>query len=420
MFDSPTPLSHDEYELPREIRTVRVNRMRAARAMESADPSLKRKYSVFSQLQNETKSWGGAALRRGYVAKGHGGQKRAFKVKFVGEGVNDYSGPYREVFAEANNEVLKVDADGNGLLGVLDASPNTASGIGENQGLCMFSSNGQSLSELRPRLPIDTVDQRELHMREVFSSLLFARNEASREVEESLLFLGRLTGTAYRHGILFDLPLPQSTFWKMIVEQSQSYSSTELSEIDVLASKGNPSTPLLWWQRRMLNFFVEGLSNVIPVEILPLFSARELQDTICGSPDVDVDMLKRVVEYEGYEGNEVVIMNFWSLLRESTANDRKAFLQYVWARSRLPSRVADFETPFKIIKDTANSGEKTDLALPSASTCFFSLTLPEYSSAKILRQKLLFAIHNVTTMETDFQTNTAEVAEGYRALAGGP
>lgn len=170
----------------------------------------------------------------------------------------------------------------------------------------------------------------------------------------------------------------------------------------------------------MLNFFIEGLSNVIPTEILPLFSARELQDTVCGSPDVDVDVLKRVVEYEGYEGDEPVIKNFWEILRESTSHDRKAFIQYVWARSRLPSRVADFETPFKIVKDIANSKERADMALPSASTCFFSLTLPEYSTAAILRRKLLFAIHNVTTMETDFQTNTAEVAEGYRALAGGP
>ncbi|KAL7566238.1 hypothetical protein ACA910_011302 [Epithemia clementina (nom. ined.)] len=417
---TPTPLSHDEYELPREIRTVRINRMRAARAMDSTDAILRRKYSVFSQLQNETKSWGGAALRRGYVAKGHGGQKRAFKVKFVGEGVNDYSGPYREVFAEAMNEVLKVDTDGNGILAVLDASPNTASGIGENQGLYIFSANGQSLPELRPRLPVDGVDVRELHMRDIFSSLLSARNEASREVEESLLFLGRLTGTAFRHGILFDLPLPQSTFWKMIVEDDNHSPSSQLSEIDILASKSNPSTPLLWWQKRMLNFYVEGLSNVIPAEVLPIFSARELQDTFCGRPDVDVDILKQVVEYEGYEGEEAVVKYFWDVLRESTAYDRKAFLQYVWARSRLPSRVADFETPFKIIKDTANSGERADIALPSASTCFFSLTLPEYSSAEILRQKLLFAIHNVTTMETDFQTNTAEVAEGYRALAGGP
>ena len=140
---TPTPLSHDEYELPREIRTVRINRMRAARALQTGEKNIKRKYSVFSQLQSETRSLGGAALRRGYVAKGHGGQKRAFRVKFVGEGVNDYSGPYREVFADSIAEIAKTDKDGIGVLGVLDATPNQASGIGEDQGLFMFSLNGQ-------------------------------------------------------------------------------------------------------------------------------------------------------------------------------------------------------------------------------------------------------------------------------------
>lgn len=89
---TPTPLSHDEYELPREVRTVRVNRLKARRAMASDDNAMKRKHSVFSQLQREMRGWSGATLRRGFVAKGHGGQRRAYKVKLVGEGCNDYGG----------------------------------------------------------------------------------------------------------------------------------------------------------------------------------------------------------------------------------------------------------------------------------------------------------------------------------------
>jgi hypothetical protein len=119
-----TPLSHDEYELPREIRTVRINRLKARRVLSSNDVATKRKHSFFAQLHNETKGWGGAALRRGFVAKGHGGQNRAFKVKLIGEGVNDYSGPYREVFTDALAEVLNVDNPGRGTLGVLDPTPN--------------------------------------------------------------------------------------------------------------------------------------------------------------------------------------------------------------------------------------------------------------------------------------------------------
>ena len=416
---TPTPLSHDEYELPREIRTVRINRMRAARALQSTERSVKRKFSVFSQLQSETRNLGGAALRRGYVAKGHGGQKRAFRVKLVGEGVNDYSGPYREVFADAFAEILKTDAQGAGVLGVLDATPNRASEIGEGRDLYMFSLNGQQLDRLCKDFTFltESTSSEEMAIRDHFASLISPRNEASREVEEALVFLGRLAGTAYRHGIPVDLPLPLQSVWKALAEELPGTKTERLKELDILAAKSQSSqssTGLLWWQQRMLNAFVDGLGNVIPVELLPLLTAEELRDTLCGSPEVNVDLLQSVVEYEGYNEDDAVIGYFWETLREATNAERRSFLQYVWARSRLPLRAADFESPFKILKDSANTGERADQALPSASTCFFSLTLPEYSSASVLKEKLMYAINNVTTMETDFQTNSAEIAEGYR------
>jgi len=144
---TPTPLSHDEYELPREVRTVRVNRLKARRAMVSDDSTRKRKSSVFSQLQHEMQNWSGAALRRGHVAKGHGGQKRAFKVKLVGEGVNDYSGPYREVFTDALREVAELDKIGHGTLGVLEPSPNQFSSLGDHQSLFIFSAERAMLAD---------------------------------------------------------------------------------------------------------------------------------------------------------------------------------------------------------------------------------------------------------------------------------
>lgn len=412
---TPTPLSHDEYELPREIRTVRLNRLKARRVIASTDSSAKRKHSVFAQLQNETKSWGGAALRRGFVAKGHGGQKRAFKVKLIGEGVNDYSGPYREAFTDAFSEILNLDDQGSGALGVLDATPNNVSQIGENRGIFMFSSNGVDVSVSGDDKNVTSAEEERIL--NSFSSLAFTRDERSREVEEALVFLGRLTGTAFRHGIPLDLPLPLESTWRAIVEEYTS-ESKRMNELDELAAKQQQGTSgrsaLLKWQQRMLNSFVEGLSNVIPVEILTILTGEELRDIICGNPDIDVDLLKRVVEYEGFEATDSVVEYFWETLREFTNDERKKFLQFVWARNRLPMKESDFEAPFKIQRDS--SEQNKDKALPSASTCFFSLSLPQYSNKEILKEKLLFAINNVATMETDFQTNAAEISEGYRAF----
>ena len=64
---------------------------------------------------------------------------------------------------------------------------------------------------------------------------------------------------------------------------------------------------------------------------------------ICGNGDIDVELLRRVVEYEGY--NEQLpkeITFFWEVLREMTTTERKLFLQFVWARNRLPLKESDF------------------------------------------------------------------------------
>merc|ERR1739844_560765 len=118
----------------------------------------------------------------------------------------------------------------------------------------------------------------------------------------------------------------------------------------------------------------------------------------------------------GYDKNDTIIKYFWEVLREMTSQERKMFLQFVWARSRLPLKESDFEDPFKIQKDMKNSGKEMNDALPSASTCFFSLSLPEYQSKETLKAKLLFAINNVTTMESDYVTNESEVREGWRGM----
>jgi len=423
---TPTPLSHDEYELPREVRTVRVNRLKARRAMISDESSIKKKHSVFSQLQREMRGWSGATLRRGFVAKGHGGQKRAFKVKLVGEGVNDYSGPYREVFTDAMHEVTDVDPSGNSSLGVLQPSANNQAGVGEGRDLFVFALplNDQSAYNVQEKNQ-DMLSSEEKELMNSFSSLTHKKNESSREIEDALSYLGKLVGTACRHGIPVDLPLPLGIVWKRLSEENIDIADI-LKEIDVLAFKrfqdsgshpmSSPSNQVLATQRRLLNSFTEGMSSVLPVELLSMFTGEQLRDIICGNPDIDVELLRRVVEYEGYNENDKVVTFFWEVLREMTTSERKMFLQFVWARNRLPLKESDFDAPFKIQKDSKTVNEDGDYPLPSASTCFFSLTLPEYPEKDVLKQKLLFAIENVTTMESDYVTNDVEVSEGWRGL----
>lgn len=214
-----------------------------------------------------------------------------------------------------------------------------------------------------------------------------------------------------------DLPLPTNSAWRAISEES--IQDNGLKELDSLAYQqqscnGKMQSPLLMWQHKMLNAFIDGIASVLPIEIFTILTGDEMKHLLCGNPEIDVDMLQKVVEYEGCSDTDTFIRNFWDILREFSNDERKRFLQFVWARNRLPMKELDFDAPFKIQKDTSN-GDSGD-ALPTASTCFFSLSLPEYRNKSQLKKKLLFAINNATTMEMDFQTNSAEIAEGFRAF----
>jgi hypothetical protein len=71
----------------------------------------------------------------------------------------------------------------------------------------------------------------------------------------------------------------------------------------------------------------------------------------------------------------------------------------------MPSSAQDLPMNFKI------QLQKTDFPddfLPHAQTCFFSLSLPLYSTKDILKSKLLYAINNSPNMDADVRLHSAE------------
>jgi hypothetical protein len=146
--------------------------------------------TVFGQLHKELRSWPASSFRRAYVGKGHGGQQRAFKVKFLGEGVNDYGGPYRAVFEQFVDE-LQADAALVGrkpsertLLPILVPSANRSSSAGANQDKFVLST--------APCAP--------LH-------------------QELAQFFGKLLGTAVRHNLTLALDF-SPMLWRPLVRMN--------------------------------------------------------------------------------------------------------------------------------------------------------------------------------------------------------
>jgi hypothetical protein len=138
---------------------------------------------------------------------------------------------------------------------------------------------------------------------------------------------------------------------------------------------------------------------------------------VCGQPQLDLDLLRSNTLYlYGLDPGATHIVNFWQILEEFTPEEQSMFLRFVWGRSRLPDAF-EFDTKFKLLPWTpsgqdhpvytfVNNAErnKYDEYLPLARTCFFSLSLPPYTTKPKMREKLLYAI---TTCK-EFNDNTED------------
>lgn len=62
----------------------------------------------------------------------------------------------------------------------------------------------------------------------------------------------------------------------------------------------------------------DGMSKVIPVPLLSLFSAAELQAMVCGSPDIPLGLLKSVATYKGFDPSSALVGWFWEVMEEFT------------------------------------------------------------------------------------------------------
>jgi len=143
-----------------------------------------------------------------------------------------------------------------------------------------------------------------------------------------------------------------------------------------------------------------GFLSVIPrysqqrhlTELSPicyLLTLEELELRACGSPEIDLDLLKRKTVYKGATATSQIVKWFWNVMHGLSKRDRQRFIQFAWARSRLPHDMATNNN----IKMNLTFTKTSDKDLPRAQTCFFLLDMPMYSSEEIMRDKLLMALN---------------------------
>ncbi|KAI0213900.1 Ubiquitin-protein ligase E3B [Lamellibrachia satsuma] len=174
--------------------------------------------------------------------------------------------------------------------------------------------------------------------------------------------------------------------------------------------------------REQTTAFLHGFKSIINTDWLVMFSAPELQKLVSGdTTDLDLDDLRRHTHYYGgFHDNHRVISWLWDILRRDfTQEEKGAFLKFVTSCSKSPLLgFAHLEPPFSIrcveVSDDQDTGDtvgsvlkgffnihKTEPAsrLPTSSTCFNLLKLPNYQRKSTLREKLRYAITSNTGFE---------------------
>ena len=196
--------------------------------------------SMFCQLWKELRQHPQEKLRITYTHPMDDGQSRTFKVRFEGEGVDDYGGPYREIFQQICDELQAADP---GLIGGHSArpsswssSPGAGSGTVNNASASSSGSgsgSGPEKTPVRCFLPLLRPSSN-WTAGECAERYKYVFNPASSSALRMDLyrFLGQLVGLAVRSKITIDLALP-SIVWKYVVREQLT--EADIASFDIAA-----------------------------------------------------------------------------------------------------------------------------------------------------------------------------------------
>lgn len=114
-----------------------------------------------------------------------------------------------------------------------------------------------------------------------------------------------------------------------------------------------------------------GFHDIIPADLISIFTEQELELLISGLPDIDVDDWKAHTEYHNYTAASQQIQWFWRAVRSFDKEERAKLLQFVTGTSKVPlNGFKELEgmngvNRFNIHRDYGNKDR-----LPSSHTCF--------------------------------------------------
>ena len=140
--------------------------------------------------------------------------------------------------------------------------------------------------------------------------------------------------------------------------------------------------------RPQLKAFKKGFHTCLNPGSLELFTPKTFKKLIEGTQAISISELRACATYEDYDVTHPTVRMFWDIIQGYSQEDATHLLEFVTASDRVP--VTGYKSlTFNIVR-MGNDSEQ----LPTSSTCFGKLYLPEYKEKEKMRRKLELAIQN--------------------------
>eukprot|EP01062_Namystynia_karyoxenos_P013869 TRINITY_DN14980_c0_g1_i1.p1 TRINITY_DN14980_c0_g1~~TRINITY_DN14980_c0_g1_i1.p1 ORF type:complete len:2892 (+),score=968.84 TRINITY_DN14980_c0_g1_i1:1033-8676(+) len=349
--------------------------------------------------------------------------RRFWTVVFQGEGAEDVGGPYRECLSDICQELM------SGAMPLFIPSANARNNAGTHRDRWVLSpraASSEQLSQLR-------------FLGRLMAGCLRAQEPLPLYLEPALW--KRLCGEAVGASDLesrdrqvlrslqcfLQLSEAEGVTPEMFADVYEGTFTTHLSSGDeVEVVPGGTSVPVTLHNRRdyvqlvidtrlnearaQLDALLQGFNSVLPPHFAHLLTAQEAERMVCGRADWDVAELRANARYDGLSPSDRCVRFFWEVLEGFSVRDKGLFLRFLSGRERAPVRLK--------LMPLATRGDP-DQYLPVASTCFFWISLPDYSSLAVMRDKLLYAVRNCADMDNDYRVRGSIDEEAGPALGTG-
>lgn len=267
---------------------------------------------------------------------------RAWKIKLIGEGADDAGGVFddtiTEMCAELENEVISL----------FSRTPNGAANSGFNQDKFLLNPSSNSEENLqhflflgilmgvaiRTRKPLD------IHLAPAVWTRLASLPLHTSDIQNvDCLFITSIKSLSNidKSGVSAE------TFSNVIPIEKFHIQNSNGTLQPILP--GGEDIKLTFHNRRVfstaaLNFrmheseqqiaaILEGISYIVPAPLFRFMTGDALESWICGKPEIDLNLLQKIVRYRDMDKTHYLVVWFWRIVARFTNEDRVALMRCV-------------------------------------------------------------------------------------------